>query len=98
MHATAFLRTFLMWVPMIAIAVLNGTLRQVLFLRFLSESAAAPGSTILLLVFFAIYTRMGLPSLAGRDDQRRNGARWAVADSDSRVRIRPGRCGRQDNS
>lgn len=48
---------FLAWFPMLAIAVLNGVLREGFFKRFMSDLPAHQLSTITLILFFAAYIR-----------------------------------------
>ena len=48
-------KQFLLWLPMIAIAFLNGTIRQLFFVRSMSELRAHQLSTVTLIVFCSIY-------------------------------------------
>jgi len=46
---------FLAWFPMLAIAVLNGILREGIFKRFMTDLHAHQLSTVTLILFFACY-------------------------------------------
>ena len=46
---------FLLWFPMLLIAILNGTLREALFKKWMSDLPAHQISTFTLLFFFAYY-------------------------------------------
>ncbi|MEP6464903.1 MAG: hypothetical protein ABJB05_01300 [Parafilimonas sp.] len=47
---------FLAWFPMLLLAVLNGTLRDLGYKKFLGDLAARQISTITLIILFAFYT------------------------------------------
>jgi hypothetical protein len=49
------LKYFLLWFPMLLIAIGNGLLREGLFRRYMHEFSAHRLSTVTLIVFFAIY-------------------------------------------
>lgn len=46
---------FLLWIPMLPIAVANGALREVWLRRSMAELPAHQTSTVLLLLLFAVY-------------------------------------------
>lgn len=46
---------FLCWIPMIVVAVANGTLRQFVFLKYMSELKAHQLSTITLVILLGFY-------------------------------------------
>lgn len=46
---------FLLWLPMLLIAVGNGSLREFVFKKYMSSLTAHQLSTITLLIFFSIY-------------------------------------------
>lgn len=48
----------LAWLPLLAIAVLNGGLRKAVYGRFLSELAAHQVSTVIGIVLFGVYIRV----------------------------------------
>lgn len=63
------LKYFLLWIPMLFIAVLNGTARDLGYKRFTGELAARQISTLSLIVLFGIYFAIILrkyPPLSGR--------------------------------
>ena len=49
------LKYFLIWMPMILIAVLNGTARDFVYKNYVSELAGRQISTISLIILFGIY-------------------------------------------
>ena len=57
------IKYFLFWLPMIILAFANATLRELVFIKHFSESAAHQLSTLSLIIFCAIYTWFILPSL-----------------------------------
>ena len=46
---------FLLWLPMLLIAIGNGSLREFVFKKYMSSLTAHQLSTITLLIFFSIY-------------------------------------------
>lgn len=50
------LKYFLFWLPMIAIAFLNATLRQLVLVKYMSELRAHQLSTVTLILLCTIYT------------------------------------------
>ena len=46
---------FLLWFPMLLIAIANGTLREFVFKKHVSDLTAHQLSTITLIIFFAVY-------------------------------------------
>lgn len=50
-----FIRYFYLWFPMVIIAIINGTIRQLFFTNFLDELGAHQLSVISGITFFAIY-------------------------------------------
>ena len=53
----------LLWLPMIILAILNGTLRQLFLVKYYSELAAHQLSTITLIVLCSIYVVVVFPFL-----------------------------------
>lgn len=47
---------FLLWLPMIAIAFLNASIRQLVFIKYMSELRAHQLSTLTLILLCSIYT------------------------------------------
>ena len=54
---TTMLKYFFLWFPMLLIAILNGTIRELFFRKYLNELTAHQLSTFTLLLFFFFYTR-----------------------------------------
>ena len=54
---------FLLWLPMIVIAIINGTLRQLFFTKSMNELRAHQLSTITLILFCSIYIYFVFPIL-----------------------------------
>jgi hypothetical protein len=46
---------FLLWFPMLLIAIGNGTLREFVFKKYVSDLTAHQLSTIILIIFFGLY-------------------------------------------
>ncbi len=46
---------FLAWFPMLLLAILNGTLREFVFKKYVSDLAAHQLSTVVLIILFAFY-------------------------------------------
>jgi hypothetical protein len=57
------LRLILWWMPMIVIAIANGTLRQFVLLKYMDELKAHQLSTIILIVFCAVYLWFVFPGM-----------------------------------
>ncbi len=49
------LKYLLLWFPMVIIAIINGSIRQFLYIKFLNELAAHQLSVLSGILFFAIY-------------------------------------------
>lgn len=49
------LKYFLLWLPMVFIAIINGTLRDLWYRKYINELAAHQISTLSLLIFLGIY-------------------------------------------
>jgi hypothetical protein len=60
----------LLWLPMIVLAVLNGTFRQLFLTKYYSELTAHQLSTFTLTVLCAIYTAVVFPFLAIRGSKQ----------------------------
>ena len=54
---------FLLWLPMIVIAIINGTIRQLFFIKSMNELRAHQLSTITLILFCSIYLWFVFPIL-----------------------------------
>ena len=57
------LKYFLFWLPMIAIAFANATLRQLVFIKYFNELTAHQLSTITLIILCTIYVGFVFPFL-----------------------------------
>lgn len=57
------LRHFLLWLPMIAIAFANASLRELFFVKHFSDLRAHQLSTITLIILCAVYIWLVLPQL-----------------------------------
>ncbi|MGM0477562.1 MAG: hypothetical protein ACQERR_10330 [Pseudomonadota bacterium] len=53
-----FFRYLLAWLPMVPLAILNGTLREFTYGRVLAESTAHQLSTVTLVLLFTLYARL----------------------------------------
>src|SRR5688572_30088234 len=54
---------FLLWLPMIVIAIINGTIRQLIFIKSINALRAHQLSTITLIIFCSIYIWFVFPIL-----------------------------------
>lgn len=57
------LKLFLFWLPMIAIAFINATLREMVFRRLMDTLQAQQLSTLTLMIFCSIYVWLIFPKL-----------------------------------
>src|SRR3954452_7809741 len=57
------IKYFLLWLPMIVIAFINATLRQLVFIKYISELRAHQVSTITLIILCSIYIWFVFPLL-----------------------------------
>ena len=57
------IKPYLFWIPMILIAFANATIREMLLIKYYSEFRAHQLSTIILIIFCAIYIWYILPYL-----------------------------------
>ncbi len=51
-----YLRYFIAWLPLIVLGLLNATIRQVVYARYVSELQAHQISTVTICVLVGIYT------------------------------------------
>ena len=57
------IKHFLLWLPMIVIAFINATLRQLVFVKYVSELRAHQLSTITLILLCSLYVGLIFPFL-----------------------------------
>lgn len=75
------LKSFIVWICFIPVAILNGGLREYVLARFVGEETALPVSGILLSMFIFLVTWLVLPRLAkdcGMKDCLTMGICWAL--------------------
>ena len=75
------LKSFIVWICFIPVAILNGGLREYVLARFVGEETALPVSGILLSMFIFLVTWLVLPRLAkdcGMKDCLAMGICWAL--------------------
>lgn len=75
------LKSFIVWIFFIPVAILNGGLREYVLVRLVGEGAALPVSGILLSIFIFLVTWLVLPRLAkgcGMKDCLVIGFCWAL--------------------
>ncbi len=75
------LKSFIVWICFIPVAILNGGLREYVLVRLVGEETALPVSGILLSIFIFLVTWLVLPRLAkgcGMNDCLIIGACWAL--------------------
>lgn len=61
------IKLFLLWLPMIVIAFLNATLRQLIFINYFNDLRAHQLSTITLIIFCSVYVWFVFPFLNIQD-------------------------------
>lgn len=64
------IRPLLLWFPMIIIAFVNATLRELVFIRHYSEYRSHQLSTITLIVFCAVYIGLVFPLLGVKNSRQ----------------------------
>ena len=57
------MKHFLLWLPMIAIAFANATIRQLIFIKYFNELRAHQLSTVTLVILCTIYVGLVFPFL-----------------------------------
>ncbi len=74
------IKILLLWIPMILIAIANGTLRQFVLIKHFDESRAHQLSTFTLIIFCAVYTWFVMPYLDIQSPSRAfmTGLAWVV--------------------
>ena len=63
-------KNFLLWLPMIAIAFANATLRQFVFVKYFNELRAHQFSTITLIILCSVYVGFIFPFINVRDNKQ----------------------------